>query len=77
MKDMQLAGCYFYSDDDPERAEFVVPVTWIKTVPLEEAVREPGFFGNQNTVCRPTSPKWDLTVSRLKQRWKISDQRPE
>lgn len=74
MKDMQLAGCYFYSDDDPERAEFVVPVTWIKTVPLEKAVREPGFFGNQNTVCRPTSPKWDLTVSRLKQRWNIHDQ---
>lgn len=73
MQDMQLTGSYFYSADDSERAEFVVPVKWIKAVPLEDAVREAGFFGNQNTVCRPTSPKWDLTVSRLKQRWKISD----
>ena len=25
-----------------------------------------GMFGNQNTVCKPTTPKWRSTVERLK-----------
>ncbi len=54
--------------DDEERAEYMVRVRWIKTVPLEEAIREKGFFGNQNTVARPRTPKWDHTVERLKRR---------
>jgi hypothetical protein len=33
----------------------------------EVAVREVGMFGNQNTVCKPTTPKWRSTVERLKQ----------
>jgi hypothetical protein len=37
--------------NDPERCEYFVPVKWIQTVPLEQAVQEIGFFGNQNTVC--------------------------
>ena len=28
---------------------------------------EVGLFGNQNTVCQPTTPKWRHTVERLKQ----------
>ena len=24
------------------------------------------MFGNQNTVCKPTTPKWRSTVERLK-----------
>ena len=52
---------------DSERSEWFVPVEWLKTVPLEQAVREIGFFGNQNTVCKPTTPKWRSTVERLKQ----------
>ena len=31
-----------------------------------EAVQEIGLFGNQNTVCKPTTPKWRSTVERLK-----------
>ena len=41
--------------DDPERMEYFVPIKWIKTVPLEEAVNDIGLFGNQNTVCKPTT----------------------
>ncbi len=54
---------------DPERSEYFVPVRWVHTVPLEEAVNELGMFGNQNTVCKPTTPKWRTTVERLKERW--------
>jgi len=52
--------------DNPDKAEYLVRVKWIKTVPENEAVKEKGFFGNQNTVARPRTPKWDHTVERLK-----------
>ncbi|MBA3058904.1 MAG: hypothetical protein KJ614_03265 [Gammaproteobacteria bacterium] len=57
---------------DPERSEWFVPVEWIKVVPLDQAVKEIGFFGNQNTVCKPTTPKWRSTVDRLKERFGIA-----
>ena len=57
---------------DPERCEWFVPVEWLHTVPLEKAVQEIGFFGNQNSVCKPTTPKWRSTVERLKERFGIS-----
>ncbi len=38
--------------DDPERSEQLVKIDWIKTVPQEDAFREPGLFANQNTVCK-------------------------
>nr|GFD09552.1 hypothetical protein [Tanacetum cinerariifolium] len=52
--------------DDPERCEYFVAVEWLQTVPLSQAVKEVGLFGNQNTVCRPSTPKWRSTVERLK-----------
>ena len=55
--------------DDPERSDWFVPVRWIHTVPVDQAVNELGMFGNQNTVCKPTTPKWRTTVERLKERW--------
>ncbi len=57
--------------NDPERCEYFVPVEWLHTVPVEQAVREIGMFGNQNTVCRPTTPKWRWTIERLKERFSI------
>lgn len=55
--------------DDPERSDWFVPVRWIHSVPLDQAVNELGMFGNQNTVCKPTTPKWRTTVERLRERW--------
>jgi hypothetical protein len=59
------------STDDPDKAEYLVRVHWIKTVDESEAVKERGFFGNQNTVARPRTPKWAHTVERLKARFSI------
>ena len=73
MKDLPLHGKYFYSEDDPENAEYVVKVQWLKTVATSKAVKEIGFFGNQNSVCRPTAEKWTFTVDRLKKCWGIVD----
>lgn len=71
MRDLKLKGDYFFTSKDSELKEYVVPVKWIKTVPKNQAVRELGFFGNQNTVCRPTTSKWNFTVDRLKKLWNI------
>ena len=51
---------------EPEdELEHYVRVDWIKTVPLVHAIREKGFFGNQNTVARPRTSKWPHTIERL------------
>ena len=57
--------------DDPEHAEYMVRVKWLKTVPLDKAIKEKGFFGNQNSVARPITPKWEHTVERLRKRFEI------
>jgi hypothetical protein len=59
--------------DNEETAEYLVRVKWLKTVPLSEAIREKGFFGNQNTVAKPKTPKWNHTVERLKKRFGKND----
>lgn len=53
--------------DDPERCEYFVPIEWLETRPLTQAIQEVGLFGNQNTVCKPVTPKWRHTVDRLRQ----------
>ena len=57
------------SAGDPERCDYFFGVDWLQTVPRDRAVHEIGLFGNWNTVCKPTTPKWRHTVERLKQRF--------
>ncbi len=54
-------------------AEYFVPVQWLHKVAVHEAVNEVGLFGNQNSVARPRTPKWEHTVTRLKELWSILD----
>lgn len=57
---------YRQNADDPDKSEYFVPVKWLETRSEQEAVNEVGFFGNQNTVCKPTAPKWRHTIEKLK-----------
>ena len=68
-----LTGASYHRDqvDDPERCEYFVSVEWLISLPLNEAIKEVGLFGNQNTICRPTAPKWRRTVERLKERFQV------
>ena len=59
--------------DDPERSEYFVPVRLLQTVPLEGTVDEVGLFGNQNSVCKPTTPKWRSIVDCLKVKFPAFD----
>lgn len=75
--DQRLVGEYRHehSADDDTR-EFAVLVDWIKAVPLAEAQHQVGFFGNQNSVCRPRVAKWNHTVNTLRGRWKVNLDEP-
>ena len=54
-----------------EISEHYVGVDWIKAVEARNAVKERGFFGNQNTVALPTADRWNFTVERLKSLWNV------
>jgi Endonuclease NucS C-terminal domain len=43
-------------EDDQDRAEYLVPVEWIKTFPVDEAKTFPNIFRNQNVICKLTEP---------------------
>jgi hypothetical protein len=51
--------------------ELVVRVDWSNMLPIGQAVSEPGFFGNQNTVARPKSSKWNYTIQVLKKKFGV------
>lgn len=59
------------NSQDPEKAEYMVGVKWIKTVSIQEALKEKGFFGNQNSAAKPRDKKWSYTIDRLKTRFGI------
>jgi len=64
---VQHGAKYRLTANDPELSEYFVKVRWLDTVDAAHAFNEVGLFGNQNTVCQPTTPKWRHTVERLKQ----------
>jgi hypothetical protein len=68
---LEIAKANYHREfvDDPDRCEYFVPVHWMKTVPVAQAIQEVGMFGNQNSVCKPSTPKWRTTVERLKERF--------
>jgi len=74
LNELTLPEPYSHIDSScaDEDAEYLVPVKWLHTVDRDHAVNETGLFGNQNTVCRPTTPKWDHPVERLESRWHLS-----
>lgn len=59
--------------DDEELCEYFVPIAWLDTKSAEQAVQEVGMFGNQNTICKPTSQKWRATIERLKAKFSNYD----
>lgn len=58
--------------EGPDMAEYLVRVKWLKTVAADQAIKERGFFGNQNSVARPKSQKWNFTIERLKERFGVN-----
>jgi len=68
----KMQGEYrFAAEHGEDNAEYFVPVKWLHRVSVDDAVNEVGLFGNQNSVARPRTPKWDHTVTRLKEAWNL------
>ncbi|MCC4104241.1 PDDEXK family nuclease [Serratia ureilytica] len=63
---LKYRDLYRRNADDPDKSEYFVPVKWLETRGENDAISEVGFFGNQNTVCKPTTPKWRHTIEKLK-----------
>lgn len=66
-----LTGSYVHqgaaTDDD---AEWVVPVTWTRTVRQNDAYWEKGLFANQNSACKL---RQEFTLDRLAQRFDVNN----
>jgi len=67
----RVAAGLHRAKDDHDTADCLIRVEWLKTVDPKQAVHEKGFFGNQNSVARPRSPKGSHPVERLKVRFSI------
>jgi len=71
LSSMQLDATEMFKNQSDDTAQYVVPVKWIKTVDQDKAIKETGFFGNQNSVAKPVAKKWRHTVERLKVRFGV------
>lgn len=72
-EDMNIQGQYNTAAEFGEdNAEYFVSVNWLHKMSASDAVNEVGLFGNQNSVARPRTPKWEHTVRRLQELWRIS-----
>lgn len=56
--------------DDSDRVETLVRVEWIRTLNVEDAIWENGFFANQNTACKLRNR---FTIERLVERFGLDE----
>ena len=69
--DAPLVATAMNFTDDPDMSEWVVLVDWIKALPRENAIWEPGMFANQNTACKLRD---QFTIDRLTERLGLDHQ---
>lgn len=62
-----LEGTYVHANGE---YEYVLPVNWLKTVPVDQALKGIGLFANQNTACRLRDSK---TLNRCYEHFGIGD----
>jgi hypothetical protein len=70
--DATMSAHYGSSKVNTEDQEYFVKVKWINTYSREQAYDELGFFGNQNSVCKPTAARWRSTVEHLKDKFGVN-----
>ncbi len=56
--------------DDEARAEYVVPVRWVKTLSRDEAIKDSDFFANQNSAVKLTH---GYTLQRLAEEFDVEE----
>ena len=67
----RLVGAYAYQGNEiDEDAEWVVPVTWLATVPEKDAYWVKGMFASQHSACKLRP---EFTLDRLAEHFGIHD----
>lgn len=59
--------------NDPDLCEYFLPVRWLETRDLHNAVgygRK--YYSNPTVVCRPTHPRWDRTLPVLRKTFPLA-----
>lgn len=57
--------------NDPDKAEYVVGIDWIRTLPADSAIWEKGMFANQNSACKLRNR---FTIERLSHHFGLADE---
>jgi hypothetical protein len=71
LRDQELHSAYRHAETEAQDAnEYIVPVSWIKTLPLSQAIHKKGLFGNQNSACKL---RQEFTLDYLDQAFALSD----
>ena len=72
LKDLDLKGTYVHDHDakGEEHQEWIVPVSWTKTVDQSEAFSAPGLFANQNSACKLRN---QFTIDEVSQYFGLAD----
>lgn len=72
--ELDLTGHYVYDianpSPDEDYDEWVLPVTWIKTVDRDHALQKRGLFANQNSACKLRN---EHTLNELSQFFGLDD----
>ncbi len=63
-----VSGQYGFPGDglDDDLAEWMVPVRWSETLPIEQAFWVKGMFANQNSACKLRD---EFTLGKLRERF--------
>lgn len=72
-RSLRLQGSYRHphADEGTDTAEYIVPIQWIESVPLDEAIWRPGMFANQNSACKLRN---QFTIDELTKEFRLTDQ---
>lgn len=70
MRDLPLQTSYHHGSDAEDELEWIVPVRWFDTRPVNEAVWETGMFANQNSACKLRNR---FTLDKLYEAFDLSD----
>ena len=72
LKDLDFTGTYVHDEDSKgeDYEEWVVPVSWIKTVGQQKAFSTPGLFANQNSACKLRN---QFTIDEVTQYFGLAD----
>jgi len=75
LADQDLAGSYQHAapgkEETDDITDWVIPVRWLATVPLNEAFKEAGLFSNPNAACKL---RQQFTLERLAEQFGIDSE---